>query len=470
MKVHFAWLVGVLFALGCGSTPREVDLGVDPGTGISIEDAKADSLYPVESLALGESLTLSVPEPYERDDERGDTTILQTPRYVELQLEAGDEIRIVSRRIRGAIEPAAYLFHDRRFVPPTSYVYEWGQGVSEEEFPYADEDFGRISRSREALIIDYRIAESGRYLIESRDSLWLASGDLELSAECTGGRCAGNTDHADSTCILAAFHSLREGHEGAVAEAFQAELERLRVDESERSCASACDGEHAEICEQVVNELTFANEQGERCVAELDECIATCVLVNDGTPSSSDEGRGVAEVCFSSDNTRCAAWAAQHSSCGGEERIAGSSRACETRCDATVGAWHSGIATESCYESCEATLAQDNAELESYASGGAFEAFDASDHPAVFSSREIPNAILRVAAEWATEQAGDSDDHEYLVEEDAWIVERAENPGRSIGYFVFVSMTGPEVEEGAGHFLTINGDGVVLTATRRSDP
>jgi hypothetical protein len=223
-----------------------------------------------------------------------------------------------------------------------------------------------FQRTDASITKTYTIEDTGRHYIAVKAYRNVGAGRYTIQFTCTGGPCAGEpvirvlSAEERGECIgkarVCSFAELPRWN-GAIGPArsrtiFQGCLAAAQTDEDGVACDEACDDDPQarELCDAMVGDLPFYADATPACLAELDECMDSCLDESDGTPEEvaySAEG-----VCWVNGfNGTCDGYARGHAKCGGSEYTEGSDEECYEMCESTIGAWLDDLDTI-CSESC----------------------------------------------------------------------------------------------------------------------
>jgi hypothetical protein len=213
----------------------------------------------------------------------------------------------------------------------------------------------------------YELTSTGRYFVSVRAFQHQGEGNYTFVVACDGGPCAGEpvirtlSVDEQAECIgkarLCSFADLPRWN-GAVGPArarstFQGCLDAAMTTDDGVTCTSACDEvEDAKpLCESIISALPFYADASKSCLAELDDCLASCQDLS--TNGSADELWTTAEsICWLTGfNGTCDGYARGHADCGGTYAD-NSNEQCHAMCEATDGAWVDDLDLI-CVESCD---------------------------------------------------------------------------------------------------------------------
>lgn len=332
---HCRWLPLVcLVAAACSSSPYQDDWG-DDVLADGRADGLADDAIPIE---FGKKVKGTVDQ---------QSLVLYT-----IALKKGDEFTGTMNVTKGNLQPHFTL------------MFGLSSNVSSATF---EVDGGTLTKT-------YDVADSGTYFIAARAFQNKGAGSYELTLECTGGPCAGETateflppGEADDCIARARKCAFADAAKqtGTITPTkarslFEACLAKLATEDG-TGCSVACDdpkptafNRPSEVCDDVVSEIPFFAKQDPPCLAELDACLESCdaLAIEFGGEDPDEIDIAPFAVCwFLGANSTCPNFAHQHEACGGELKE-GSTDECFAECLAIDGAWSDDL-DGTCDERCE---------------------------------------------------------------------------------------------------------------------
>ncbi len=422
----------LLFALAaCASD--EPFAPEDPSLATEIADAKADGAFGVEEIALGDSAT----------GEAGGSAFS----LFAIDLNEGDEFTVELSATAGDLNPAGYLyFGTDSYQRPASY------------------DVGD-----QAVTLNYVASRSGLFHIVVKAYREQGTGSFSLATACTGGPCAGISNDPiarASTCIMdAAECSLLAlpDYGGRVGAARARSIFEGCL--ADGPCNGVCDGDNAETCDRIIDELPALADTRETCHGELIACFDACREI-EGYYTAETLEDSAAGACFDGYNGNCLDYMNRHTECGGDELVASSTNACEALCDSSEGAFDEGP-FDGCYDGCSDTKADNRAYIDEL-SIELGEFFDIEDYNDLFpvTDEYVPAAILAAARSWASDNA---EEGWTLEVREGETIEIRESGNKILGWILIlddVPDDNPPLFDGAGYNLYLDGDGDAVHATR----
>lgn len=413
--------------------------GYDPTPDLeagAVASAKADGAFGAEELSLGQRTS-------------GDASGSAFSLYA-IALDATDRVRVTVTRTAGDLRPAAYLYRGTEiYVAPDDY--QVGDGT---------------------VTLEYAIEEGGEHHIVVKAYHGEGAGEFELATECTGGACAGisaDPIQRQSDCIEAAAQCAIADlprWDGRVGEVRARSIfDDCLAGQADPSCASACDGDGAPVCDEIVGQLPALADQDATCHSVLTSCLADCAGIGGYYgPSSLEET--AASACWTGYFGNCEEYVWAHEACGGTDYAAGSVAECRARCVATEGAWDEGP-WDGCMEPCDELARQHDDFIRSVArEAGEYVDVGSSEAFAYVPYAEVPERIrgaVQAQIETFDEEArasGRVNDHAMVSDENHFTISR---DGEVVGYMIGVDYAiDDSLFDGGGQNLYYNLEGELV--------
>ena len=223
-----------------------------------------------------------------------------------------------------------------------------------------------FQRTDTSITKTYTIESTGRHFIAVKAYRNVGAGRYTLQFTCNGGPCNGEpvvrvlTPDERGECIgkarVCSFAELPRWN-GAVGPArsrsiFEGCLAAAQTQDDGVACDEACDDDTDArmLCDAMMADLPFYADASPACLAELDECLASCHDEAEGT--AEELWRTSESICWVNGfNGTCDGYARGHASCGGSEYADDTRDECLELCESTIGAWIDDLDTI-CTETC----------------------------------------------------------------------------------------------------------------------
>jgi hypothetical protein len=224
-----------------------------------------------------------------------------------------------------------------------------------------------FERKTKKIVKTYALEDTGRYFVSVRAFQNQGEGKYTFSIACNGGPCNGEpvirtlTIDEQAECITAArrcgFADLPRWN-GFVGDArartiFQGCLNAAQTEVDGVSCETACDevDDAKPLCESIIKSLPFYADATPACLAELDDCMATCHDLG-GNGDADELWESNESICWETGfNGTCDGYARGHKDCGGTYAD-DTNEQCHALCESTDGAWVDDLDTI-CSDSCD---------------------------------------------------------------------------------------------------------------------